>query len=309
MSNLLTLSLLNIGSTRLNIHETSICLLRAINKYYLQDDLINYQSSSFASKNQASSGLKESAKLDKDEVPASKTSTLSSISSHKSDSLKSGQKTTAKETKPSGKTNLSPVLLEMIDYDIINSMVIYSKSQMFISEYLARKNPEKTMFIFCELTSRLEQCSSHQLRQTMLNVLVPWLYNVELVDPNVVQTLQTPTALNLSYVGSQESTEIILNNLFYLTCKFADQHGAEFELIWAILASTFSANLKIIVRYVFIMISLASYDMIKYGKHVICYLAKSCPERVSDELITELEFMDSLSSCLDKWENSLPFYR
>ena len=332
LSNLLTLSLLNIGSTRLNIHETSICLLRIINKYYLQDTGCNISPINTLSSDQP---LKVNVGTTEEETNnninvESKASTLSSVasSSNKSDSLKipsvkmsSSVNNHNNLPSKSSLANNATSLLD-IDYDIINSMVIYSKSQLFISEYLARKNPEKTMFIFCELTSRLEQCSSHQLRRTMLNVLIPWLYNIELIDSNVLMSNNSSASSSLpksmnglaflqlqSGYGSMEATEIILNNLFYLTCKFADQYSTEFELIWAILAFTWPSNLKIIIRFIFIMVTLASYDMIKYGKNVICYLAKACPERVSDELITELEFMDSLSNVIDKCESTFPFYR
>lgn len=100
----MTLILLNLGSSLLNIHETSVTLLRAINKNFLQD---NFES---------------------------KSSTLSSTN------------------------NLDPINSFLnIDFDIINSLVIASKSQAFISEYLAKKNPEQTMFVFCEITSHLHR--------------------------------------------------------------------------------------------------------------------------------------------------------
>ena len=127
--------------------------------------------------------------------------------------------------------------LNSTDADLINSIVVYSKSKFFISEYLARKNHEQTMFLFCELTSRFEYCPSHQARVDMLSILVPWFYHLELVDTNVVNSDSKQHKIKSpNETDSIHATEIILNNLFYLSCKFGDQYSNEFELLWAILA-------------------------------------------------------------------------
>ena len=104
------------------------------------------------------------------------------------------------------------------------------------------------------------------------------------------------------------ATQLVLNNLFYLTCKLSDECARELELIWAILASASHANVKIIVRYVFVMLSLAPYDMLRHGKSVVCCMARASPQHVIDELLGELELMDSLASALDRCESALPLY-
>jgi hypothetical protein len=302
LSPILTLAILNIGSSRLNIHETSICLLRMINRCHLQD---NY--TTVSEKPADNVNAKMFANLDAPPIDSS---------------LSSSSPKVAKEPPTNNNNNWnSPAsLLLNIDFDIINSMAIYSKSQLFISEYLAKKNPEQTMFIFCEITSRFESCASHHVRRTMLSVLVPWFYNLELIDSNVVDAKSSPACDNLNTTGlgflplqtgygTAEATQIILNNLFYLTCKFGEEYSAEFELLWAILASTWKSNLKIACRFLFIMVSLASYEMVVHVKRVICYLSKTCPERLVDELVIELECMDSFVTVLDKCENVMPFYR
>ncbi len=45
------------------------------------------------------------------------------------------------------------------------------------------------------------------------------------------------------------------------------------------------------------------------GKRIICYLAKVSQDRCVDELISELEHMDSFCLMIDKDESTLPFYR
>ncbi|CAF0877343.1 unnamed protein product [Brachionus calyciflorus] len=261
---IMTLILLNLGSSRPNLHEASVTLLRMVNKNFLTDNF--------------------------DSKIESKSSTLSS--SNNLNSLNS---------------------FLNVDFDIINSLVISSKSQAFISEYLAKKNPEQTMFIFSELTSHFETCTSNSLRRTMLNVLVPWFYNLELVNPNVVSDVKKNTLNNVlqlqSGYGSVEATHLILNNLFYLTCKFGDQFSTEFELLWAILASTWRSNLKIIFRFISVMTTLAPYEVLSHGKKIICFLSRVCPDRIIDELINELELVDSFNSIIEKMENQFPFYK
>ena len=263
---ILSITLMNVGSTRLNVHESSVALLRALNKHFLQEVSFDL------------------AKLD--------------------------------HTDPMLHACLS------IDSDIINSLTMAYKSQAFISEYLAKKNPDQTMFIFCELTSRFDACTCVSTRRTILNLLLPWFYNIELINPNVVcvencsNNKNNNKNGNLNNVllglesgyGSIEATHLVLNNLLYLTCKYSNSFGQELELLWATLASTWRSNLKIICRYIYVMISLAPYEMIAHGKRVICYLSRVCPERIVDELVNELEMMDSFATHVVK-ENQFPFYR
>lgn len=157
---------------------------------------------------------------------------------------------------------------------------------------------------------------SFQVRRTMLEILVPWFYNIELVDPDVISPAATgpnvtgtPRAnTNCRYSGSHDASMLILNNLFYLTHKLAAEHDAQFELLWAILVTTCRSNLKIVCRFVFVMITLATYEMLAIGKRIMCYVARACPDRVVDELVAELQSMDSFSAVLERCEQ-LPFYR
>ncbi len=113
---ILTIALLNIGCTRLNIHESAIKLLRIINQRHLQQ--------------QTSSTVAQ------------------------------------------------------CDLDIVNSLLAHSKSQLYLSEYIARKNPEQSMQILSEITSKLEM-ATYAHRKLMFLILIPWTYNLELVDANV----------------------------------------------------------------------------------------------------------------------------
>lgn len=179
---LLVLSILNIGSTRLNIHETSVSLLKAINKSFLQENF----STVFAVESLKSATSAVTSETDNliiqsegNQLPASsvgegnvsKSSTMSSISSKsnllKTSSLDANQQAAPIVQKPYQQPQRSNVasnflLSTAIDIDIINSLVVHPQAQLYISEHLARKNPELTMFVILELTSRLESCLSHQ---------------------------------------------------------------------------------------------------------------------------------------------------
>lgn len=179
-----TLALLNIGSSRLNIHETAIALLKAINKAFLQEsystifDTYTHVDPTTDTNLQGQSGdvLPPSA-----DGNISKSSTLSSLSNKSNSLLKtssldantqppplstqSQQSTTQaqaqqQQQRPSVTSNF--LLSSVIDIDIINSLVVHPQAQLYISEHMARKNPELTMFVIAELTIRMEQCTSHQ---------------------------------------------------------------------------------------------------------------------------------------------------
>ncbi|KAJ9600365.1 hypothetical protein L9F63_009335, partial [Diploptera punctata] len=68
----------------------------------------------------------------------------------------------------------------------------YCRSQMYLSRQLAQLHPELTMPMFSEITHRF-QTARPEVRQLLLQYLLPWLHNMELVDPNV------PPANPLSY--------------------------------------------------------------------------------------------------------------
>lgn len=57
--------------------------------------------------------------------------------------------------------------------------------------------------------------------------------------------------------GSIEATQLILNNLLYLTVTLSNKHMKEISLLWNTLAKSHSANLPIIVNYLFVMASLS----------------------------------------------------
>ena len=86
---------------------------------------------------------------------------------------------------------------------------------------------------FLEITHRFQTAKS-AVRQILLRNLLPWLHNMELVDPSLPQSsplsnflirLQDnqsdsfKTPLKGEGWGSPEGTKMVLNNMFYITVK------------------------------------------------------------------------------------------
>lgn len=130
---------------------------------------------------------------------------------------------------------------------IISLASNYSKSQMMLTEYLARRRPDLTMamfsgkiktilynnqtfcsisFLLIEITTRILTANPSS-RGTLFMILLPWIHNIELVDPSLPKCVnghditfhdeQGNAFLHGTGWGSTQSTELVLNNLFYLT--------------------------------------------------------------------------------------------
>jgi hypothetical protein len=106
---------------------------------------------------------------------------------------------------------------------------------------------------------------------------------MELVDPNV-QSSQNPfqsysasSDFNLEHefakegCSSAEATEMVLNNLFYLTVKFGDNFPKEIEEVWSALCAYWPNNLRVIITYLFILTGLAPNELLPYAKRVAIY--------------------------------------
>ena len=195
----------------------------------------------------------------------------------------------------------------------------YSRSQLYLSRQLAQLHPELTMPMFSEICSRL-QTARPAARQNLLQYLLPWLYNIELVDcavPAQPANYQYPYYQSYEMArpgvkregwGSGEATEMVTNNLFYITCKFGDDHPKEVEELWAALCACWPNNLKVIVRYLLIVSGMAPHEVLDYSKRVILYLGRSQPVRTLDEIMLELQTVETFNVIIERTETP-PYYR
>ncbi|XP_034942121.1 protein furry isoform X2 [Chelonus insularis] len=195
----------------------------------------------------------------------------------------------------------------------------YCRNQMYLSTQLAQLHPELTMPMFSEITHRF-QTARREVRQLLLQYLLPWLHNMELVDPNVPPPAN-PSSYYQYYMtditrggarregwGSAEATEMVLNNLFYITVKFSDEHPKEVEELWATLCGCWPNNLKVIIRYLIIVSGMAPQELLPYAKRVVLFLARAKSDRLVDEMMTELQTVETLNCLIERTETP-PFYR
>ncbi|KAJ8924572.1 hypothetical protein NQ315_000721 [Exocentrus adspersus] len=191
----------------------------------------------------------------------------------------------------------------------------YCRSQIHLSRQLALLHPELTMPMFSEITYRF-QSARPEVRQLLLQYLLPWLHNMELVDPNIPPC---NTHMYQFYAnemgterkdgwGSAEATEMVLNNIFYITAKFGDNHPKEIEEVWGTLCTSWPNNMKVIIRYLIIVSGMAPCELLPYAKRVVLYLARVQPARLLDEMMIELQTVETLNCLIERTETP-PFYR
>nr|CAD7394481.1 unnamed protein product [Timema cristinae] len=89
---------------------------------------------------------------------------------------------------------------------------------------------------------------------------------------------------------------------------FSDEHPKETEEVWATLCSCWANNLKVIIRYLIIISGMAPQELLPYAKRVVVYLARARPERLLDEMMTELQTVETLNCLIERTETP-PFYR
>ncbi|XP_014783664.1 protein furry, partial [Octopus bimaculoides] len=259
---MLNLVVLNVGSTRVETHDTALQLLRLLDSYFFQDKPVFEEST-----------------LDASQQP----------------------------------NTLNDILLT----------VNYGQSQVVLSDQLVKLHPDMTMPMFSEITHRF-QTARPALREVLLKCLLPWLHNIELVDPSLpsstamssfltsVQDSQTDKVTK-SYLegegwGSAQATEMVLNNLLYITVKFGDSHPTEIEHLWAALVKYWANNLRVVVRYLVIVTNMSPTVLLPYAKRVISYLGRAKPEKLVDELMNELQTVETLNQTIERTQTP-PFYR
>uniref|UniRef100_A0A183BXC8 RING-type domain-containing protein n=1 Tax=Globodera pallida TaxID=36090 RepID=A0A183BXC8_GLOPA len=184
------------------------------------------------------------------------------------------------------------------------SEISFPSNQLAISKYLSSQYPQLTMPIFSEICCRLESARPNR-QLSLLTILPEWLRNVHLVDPNcdIVSEMNVETdddfdnslsgdgeqSVALNGWGSEESTQLILNNLLYLTAKLANEYNSEVENIWQCVATSWPSNLAIIVHYLFVMLSLSLDNMLALAKRICVYLLNATGDRLVSLLMGQLQ--------------------
>lgn len=189
----------------------------------------------------------------------------------------------------------------------------YPCSQEELCRQMAQVHPELTMRLFSEVTGRF-QTARPEVRQNLLRCLLPWLGNMHLVDPHLAPGHPHESAVPGEHRegwGSAEATEMVLNNLFYLTAKFGDHHPKEVEELWALLCrcgGAPSGNLRVVVRYLVIVGGLSPGELLAPAKRVALHMGRACPDRLLDALLAEMQLADTLGLAVERTETP-PFFR
>ncbi|NWQ86061.1 FRYL protein, partial [Burhinus bistriatus] len=204
---------------------------------------------------------------------------------------------------------------------------LYSVSYYQLSEELARTYPELTLAIFSEVSQRIQ--TAHPAgRQVMLHYLLPWMNNIELVDLKPLPTIRRQDEdeedslkdreimvnsrrwLRGQGWGSPQATAMVLNNLMYMTAKYGDEVAwSEIENVWTTLADSWPKNLKIILHFLISICGVNSEpSLLPYVKKVIVYLGRDKTMQLLEELVSELQLTDPVSSGVTHMDNP-PYYR
>ncbi|XP_061834044.1 protein furry homolog-like isoform X4 [Nerophis lumbriciformis] len=209
---------------------------------------------------------------------------------------------------------------------------LYSVSYYQLSEELARTYPELTLPIFSEVSQRI-QTAHPGGRQVMLHYLLPWMNNVELVDLKPAARRPEDSSCNggeedegkqdrdMMMVnsrrwlqgegwGSPRATTLVLNNLMFMTAKYGDEFAwSEIENVWTTLADSWPKNLKIILHFLISMSGVNSEpSLLPYIKRVVVYLGRDKTMQLLEELMSELELTDPVSSAVTHMDQP-PYYR
>ncbi|KAL5104860.1 Protein furry [Taenia crassiceps] len=103
-----------------------------------------------------------------------------------------------------------------------------------------------------------------------------------------------PLTLRRSGYGCLKATEMVLNNFFYLTIRFANESNEASVLgdLWVLLIRYRPANLRFILRYLIVAASLAPATLCSHVNRVVSFLTNEDPSSVVDVLMTELQTID-----------------
>ncbi|KAE8748600.1 furry [Frankliniella occidentalis] len=88
----------------------------------------------------------------------------------------------------------------------------------------------------------------------------------------------------------------------------SDSHPKEMEEVWSTLCSCWPNNLKVIIRYLLIVSGMAPNELLPFAKRVALHLARARPDRLMDEMTTELQTVETLSWLIERTETP-PFFR
>lgn len=287
---ILNLTLMNTGCPRAHIAETAFHLLEVLDyRFFASDKKLNFE-------------------VDKQEKNASNFEKI------------------VEDDEPDLPKYMSEVVfrrksINKHEYKSFEPLVIgnFPIDQFKLSQRMAKLHADITMPLFSEITFRLK-IARPSICRNMLNYLKPWLSDIEFVDLfSVPQVSQLSHGFNTSCNpvcdenipkgwGCAEATEMIINNLFYVTIKSGADYPEQIENLWYCLCHKYTNNIRIVIRYLFIVTSLSPTEILPFAKRVTLYMARARPERLIDEMMIELQTVEYLNCSIERTETP-PFFR
>uniref|UniRef100_A0A1I7TWL2 MOR2-PAG1_N domain-containing protein n=1 Tax=Caenorhabditis tropicalis TaxID=1561998 RepID=A0A1I7TWL2_9PELO len=201
----------------------------------------------------------------------------------------------------------SPVapLVQMRNQTVVESGGhILPIEQHDVCSRLANSYPHLTVTIFSEVSYRLEtdNCTN---KSQLLALLQPWISNLELVDQNVVEeAAEGPRGW-----GSEEATQLVLNNLLYLTVTLSADYEKELAEVWKTLAISFPANLPAILNFFYTTTLLSQESLLPYTKRVCVLVSQVVGTRISSILLEWLSIVHDSSKITLERSEIPPYYR
>ncbi|XP_022655915.1 protein furry-like isoform X2 [Varroa destructor] len=305
---IINVALLNAGSSRAHNQEIALQLLHVLdNRFFRSPSMCeSFEEPSTPDGKKKGQASRDEERKKSPMLPRSEEQPGSSPSSHSSGS--------PGRISPRSERGAQPAIWFKDELKKPLLLAGFPPSQLLLSRQISRLHPELTMPMFSEITSRFRSARP-AVRANMLHYLLPWLYNMELVDPNVAHRGQEQACPPGKEArdgregwGSAEATEMVLNNLFYVTVKYGDEHSKEIEELWAALGLCWPSNLRVIIRYLFIMITLSPNTLLHICKRIVLYMARTASESIIDELMAELQVVETLNAHVERTE-APPFYR
>ncbi|KAI8612838.1 cell morphogenesis N-terminal-domain-containing protein [Chytriomyces sp. MP71] len=118
---------------------------------------------------------------------------------------------------------------------------VYKQKQIYLSSVWASARGILTYFILSEFSQQIEQISSRDAVKDALNIMIPWIHNVQLAT-GVASSNVYNVFLNSDTDTVIRDTEYLLTSLFYITVCFGDEFPGEVEAIWTHLLQKENCN-------------------------------------------------------------------
>ncbi|EDV24409.1 uncharacterized protein TRIADDRAFT_56185 [Trichoplax adhaerens] len=197
--------------------------------------------------------------------------------------------------------------------------LITLKPEVDLSATLAKLYPEFTIPMFSEMCVSLRKNVTEK-RRLFINML-PWMQNIELIDNaasshvtsntemicdvNLDEFLQARGRLQGEGWGSVTATEVVVCNLFHITCKYSDDYARELANLWCALCDAWNGNLRVIKNFFCILAGAGlSNSLLAQIKTVIMYIGERMPDRVIEELFQDLRLVENLAYSFDSSDST-----